>query len=103
VAQVVLVVELAIKPQHFEQFIEIAREHGKRSRKLESGCLRFEVLKPRASIESPDPSQNRLILIEAYVDDAALEHHWNSPHMAAYRERVQGMIQERRAHRCAIL
>jgi quinol monooxygenase YgiN len=42
-----------------------------------------------------------VILIEAYVDDAALESHWNSEHMAEYRNRIDGMIVKRTLYRCS--
>jgi len=38
--------------------------------------------------------------VEAYADDAALDAHWSSDHMAAYRENVKDMITGRVPHRC---
>ena len=93
-SKVALVVELEIDAQHFDEFVETVTAHGENSRKIEEGCLRFEVLKPRES-------DNKIILVEIYADDAALDAHWNSKHMAAYREQVSGMIVSRVAHRCA--
>lgn len=92
-SKVALVVELEIDPEHFDKFVEIVTAHGENSRKVEEGCLRFEVLKPREG-------DNKIILVEVYADDAALDSHWNSAHMAAYREQVSGMIVSRAPHRC---
>lgn len=95
-AKVVLVVELEIEPDDFESFIDIVTRHGANSLKIEEGCLRFEVLKPR-------DSKNKVILVEMYADDAALDTHWSSDHMAAYRKKVSDMIVSRVANRCDLL
>ncbi len=95
-AKVVLVVELEISPGSLEAFIDIVTKHGANSMKIEEGCLRFEVLKPREA-------ENKVILVEMYADDAALDSHWNSDHMAAYRKKVSEMILSRVAHRCDLL
>jgi (4S)-4-hydroxy-5-phosphonooxypentane-2,3-dione isomerase len=92
-AEVALVVELEIEPDRLEEFLEVVRAHGARSREREPGCLRFDCLRPREA-------QSRVILVEVYADDAALESHWASDHMADYRRRVEGMIRSRTAHRC---
>jgi quinol monooxygenase YgiN len=92
-AEVVLVVELEIKPESLDSFVDIVSKHGAKSMKIEEGCLRFEVLKPRES-------KNKVILVETYSDDAALDSHWSSEHMAAYREKVSAMIVSRVASRC---
>ena len=95
-AKIVLVVELEIEPESFETFVEIVSKHGSNSLKIEEGCLRFEVLKPRES-------QNKVILVEMYADAAALDAHWNSAHMSAYREKVSDMIVSRVANRCDLI
>ena len=92
-SKVVLVVELEIDPKHFDTFVDIVTRHGANSLEIEEGCLRFEVLIPRES-------KNKLILVEMYADDAALDAHWDSDHMAAYRKRVSKMIVSRVANRC---
>ena len=92
-SNIVLVVHLDITPGEIDRFLEIVSAHGERSRRLEPGCLGFEVLRPR---EQPDT----VILVETYADDAALESHWGSVHVAEYREKVQGLIASRSAYRC---
>ncbi len=94
-SKVVLVVELEIEPKHFERFIDIVTRHGAKSLKIEEGCLRFEVLKPKES-------KNKIILVEMYADDAALDAHWSSDHMNAYRKEVSNMIVSRVASRCDV-
>lgn len=95
-AKVVLVVELEIEPDNFETFVDIVTKHGANSLKIEKGCLRFEVLIPRES-------RNKVILVEMYADNGALDSHWNSDHMAVYRKNVSNMIISRVAHRCDLI
>ena len=91
-----LVVKLTIQEGKMEEFLGIVRAHGARSLELEPGCLRFDVLRPR---ESPDT----VFLYEVYSDDEALQTHWDSDRMAAYRERTRELITAREASRCSLL
>jgi len=88
-----LVVHLDIHPQQFTSFVAIAQAHGARSVEIEKGCLGFQVLLPREEA-------NRVILVETYRDDAALDEHWESAHMAEYLERVGPMISGRQRQVC---
>jgi quinol monooxygenase YgiN len=91
-----LVVLLEIDPAQRDAFVEIARAHGTRSLHLEAGrCQRFDVFVPVAS-------DTQVILVEQYVDDAALQSHWDSVHMAEYSARVEAMITNRTRYRCVI-
>ena len=90
-----LVVHLEIASEKFDEFIEIARAHGKRSVEVENGCLSFQVMLPQ---EEP----NKVILVEVYQDDNALDIHWNSNHMAAYLEKTGGMIIGRQRFKCTV-
>ena len=89
----VLIVHLDIAKAQLEEFIQIVRSHGANSRRIESGCLQFEVLLPK------EPTAH-VILFEVYADDAALESHWDSQHMAEYRKQIEGMIVHRTVYRC---
>ena len=90
-----LVVHLDIVPEKFDEFIEIARAHGKRSVEIEEGCLSFQVMIPQ---EEP----NKVILVEVYQDDQALDFHWNSDHMAAYMEKTGPMVAGRNRFKCVV-
>ena len=89
----VLVIHLDIVEARLEEFIQIVQAHGTNSQKIESGCLQFEVLVPQNS-------SAHVILFEVYADDAALESHWGSDHMAEYRKQIEGMIGHRTVYRC---
>ena len=91
-----LVVFLEIVPGQRDAFVTIARAHGARSLTLEAGnCLSFEVF-------APVDSETQIILVEKYVDEAALHAHWNSAHMAEYSARVEAMITSRTRYRCLV-
>ena len=90
-----LVVHLDIVPEKFDEFIKIARAHGKRSTEIEEGCISFQVMIPQ---EEP----NQVILVEVYQDDDSLESHWNSEHMAAYLEKTGEMIAGRKRFKCTV-
>lgn len=88
-----LIVHLEIAADQFNEFLDIVRAHGQFSEKTEPGCLSFQVMVPKEE-------QNKVFLIEVYQDDAALEAHRNSDHMASYLERVEHMIVDRKRHLC---
>ncbi len=91
-----LVVKLGIKPGHMQTFLEIALAHGATSLAREPGCERFDVLRP---LEGDDT----VLLYEVYRDEAALQSHWDSEHMAAYRERTRELVVTRDVQRCELL
>ena len=91
-----LVVRLGIKPGCMQAFLDIVRAHGAKSLALEPGCERFDVLQP---VEGADT----VFLYEVYSDEAALQAHWGSDRMAAYRERTRDLIASRDAQRCVLL
>jgi quinol monooxygenase YgiN len=90
-----LVVLLRVEPTQVEGFLEIARVHAAHSMTVEPGCLSFQVMRVRDETD-------RVILVEVYEDDEALEAHWQSAHMQAYLERVGSMIVERQRYRCTL-
>jgi quinol monooxygenase YgiN len=90
-----LVVHLEIVPEKFDEFVAIVRAHGERSVAVEPGCLSFQVMLAQ-------DQAHKVILVEVYADEAALESHWDSPHMAAYREQVESMIGARERFRCTL-
>ena len=91
-----LIVHLEIVPERRAEFIQTARAHGERSVRLEAGgCLSFEVF-------APIDSDTQVILVEKYVDDAALQAHWDSAHMAEYLARVGDWIVSRTRYKCRV-
>ena len=95
-AKTALVVKLTIHEGRMDEFLEVVRAHGEKSLALEPGCLRFDVLRPA---DAP----HTVFLYEVYGDEQALQAHWDSERMAAYRKRTREMIAAREPSRCALL
>lgn len=88
-SKIALVVEMDVKPEHRERFIEIMRGHAENCLRIEEGCLYFDV-----AVSRDDP--NRIVLYEVYRDQAALDSHAASAHLAQTRENYGTMLRDRR-------
>src|SRR5215472_5160585 len=62
-SRLMIVVEFEVKPEHHSAFVELMKNHARLSR-AEDGCQQFDVL-------SPQNDQNRVLLVEAWRDQAA--------------------------------
>jgi (4S)-4-hydroxy-5-phosphonooxypentane-2,3-dione isomerase len=91
-SRIMIVVEFGVKPEHRTQFIELMKGHAQRSR-AEEGCQQFDVL-------LPEEDQNRVFLVEAWRDRAALDAHSRVPTLAKTRETYQPWLVSRKATRC---
>ena len=91
-SRIMIVVEFEVKAQHRNQFIELIKGHAQRSR-AEDGCQQFDVLLPQED-------QSRVLLVEAWRDQAALDVHSKAPAMAKLRETYQPWLVSRKATRC---
>src|ERR1700756_151533 len=91
-SRIMIVVEFEVKPEHRSQFIELIKGHAQRSR-AEDGCQQFDVLLPQN-----DPS--RVLLVEAWRDQAALDVHAKLPRMAQNQETYRPWLIGRKATRC---
>jgi autoinducer 2-degrading protein len=92
-SQVALFVEFDIKPENFDDFEKIIRNHARRTKEAEEGCMAFNVLIPR---DEP----NRIYLYECYRDQAAFDVHINSPILKETRAAYDGMFNDRTLHIC---
>ena len=72
----VLVVNIRIKPEHVDRWIQMALENAHAARK-EPGCRRFDVL-----VDPKD--RTRVLLYEIYDDEKAFEAHQATPHFKKY-------------------
>jgi quinol monooxygenase YgiN len=91
-SRIMIVVEFEVKPEQRSAFIELMTGHARRSR-AEDGCQQFDVLLPQED-------QNRVFLVEAWRDQAALDAHSKGPMLAKTRETYQPWLLSRRAVRC---
>lgn len=82
-----VIVLLEVDPQRIDEFLSLALENAAASR-AEPGCLRFEV--------SRDATQpNLFALSESYRDQAAMEAHYTTPHVAKWRANSPGIVTKR--------
>ena len=87
--KIALVVEMQVRPERREAFIEIMRGHAMNCLTLEDGCLHFDV-----AVKRDDP--NCLVLYEVYRDQAALDAHAASAHLAETQKHYPAMLNDRR-------
>ena len=73
-SRIMIVVEFEVKPEHRNGFIELMKGHAQRSR-AEDGCQQFDVLLPQED-------QSRVLLVEAWRAQAALDVHSKGPMLA---------------------
>ena len=90
----VTILEVNIKPEARDKFLEVALDNAKHSVEDEPGCLRFDVLQ-----DTSNPSL--FYYYEAYTDDASQAAHQQTPHHDRYVERIGELLGEagRVAHR----
>ena len=91
-SRLMIVVEFEVKPEHRNAFVDLMKGHAQRSRG-EDGCLQFDVL-------LPEEDQNRVLLVEAWRDQGALDVHMKLPAMARLRETFAPWVVSTKATRC---
>jgi autoinducer 2-degrading protein len=87
----VTLVEINIKPERVNEFMDVFRANHEGSIK-EPGNLRFDVL------QDPDIA-TRFFIYEAYQDDEAVLAHKQTPHYLTCVERLDEMMSEPRKKR----
>jgi (4S)-4-hydroxy-5-phosphonooxypentane-2,3-dione isomerase len=91
-SRIMIVVEFEVKPEHKNALIDMMTNHARLSR-AEDGCQQFDVLLP---VEEP----NKIMLVEAWRDQAALGAHSKQPRMAQNRSTYTPWLTARKATRC---
>jgi autoinducer 2-degrading protein len=91
----VMFVEVHVKPESRERFLEIAMENARKSVESEPGCLRFDVL-------SYPTDANLFYYYEVFRDAEAYAAHGKRPHGPWYQEAMRSIHQDRdRVHHVA--
>lgn len=90
----ILVVEVHIKAEMRDRYLEVIRDDAMHSERDEPGCLRFDVLQ-----DTEDP--NKFFYYEVYRDEAALQAHRETPHFKRYFEQV-GQLTDRETARHSV-
>jgi len=79
-----------------DQFLPLLAAHQARCLKDEPGTLQLEILLPKGD-------DTKVLVYEAYRDDAAFETHRNGPSFARWQEETAGMVVKFHGTRCAVL
>jgi quinol monooxygenase YgiN len=88
----VLVAELTVSAERFDEFVQHSLEDGRRSEEDEAGCQQFDV----SVKEDGSPT---VVLYEVYDNVTAFELHMKTPHFARWRDATQDWITDRRVTR----
>ena len=86
------IVEYEVKPQHRSAFLDVAKGHAERSR-AQDGCLQFDVLRVTGD-------DTRILFIEGWRDQMALDAHRDSAMMAQAPGTHQDWYVSRKITRC---
>lgn len=85
-----LVVNIRIKPESVEAFMQRLKENASAARK-EPGCRQFDVL-----VDPKD--KTKVMLYEVYDDDTAFETHQQTPHFKKYLAEAVPLLASRERH-----
>jgi autoinducer 2-degrading protein len=86
-SELVLVVNIRIKPENVDRFMAEVVANAQAARK-EAGCKQFDVL-----VDKDDPT--KVMLYEIYKDDAAFEAHQQTAAFKHYLERAVPLLASR--------
>jgi quinol monooxygenase YgiN len=86
-SELVLVVNIRIKPENIEKFMAEVLANARAAR-AESGCKQFDVL-----VDKDDPT--KLMLYEVYKDEAAFDSHQQTAHFKHYIEHAVPLLASR--------
>jgi len=81
---IVIAGSVAARPERREEVIRVARTMAAATR-AEAGCVTY-----RFSADLDDP--NTLLIFEEWESEEALARHFQSPHMAAFRQALPGLL-----------
>ena len=85
----VITVDFQLHPGALREFVPLMVENANKSRDLEPGCERFDVLLPK---DAPD----RVLLYEIYTDKAAFEEHLKAAHFLSFDRATKGLIRDKK-------
>ena len=92
-AEIVLVVEYRLKPEHRDAYLARVRQHRRTVMANEPGCKAFDIL-------TTDEDADKVVLYEVYADETAFDAHAKTPYMAQYRADTEPMSASRTRTLC---
>jgi quinol monooxygenase YgiN len=87
--RVVITVEFDLHPGALREFLPLMVDNANKSRDLEPGCERFDVLLPK---DVPD----RVLLFEIYTDKAAFGEHLKAAHFLTFDKATKSLIKDKK-------
>ena len=83
-----IIVEFELLEGGFDIFHQEVLRNDEASKREEPGCQTFEIL-------VPNKEENRIVLYEAYDDEAAFQEHLQTKHFKDFSDRVSGLVTDR--------
>jgi autoinducer 2-degrading protein len=84
----VITVDFTLHEGALKEFVPLIVENANRSRTVEPGCDRFDVLVPK-------DSTNRVFLYEIYKDKAAFGEHLKAPHFLEFNAASARLVKDK--------
>jgi len=84
-----IIVEFELLEGSFDIFHQEVLKNAEASKREEPGCQCFDVL-------VPNKEENRIVLYEAYDDEAAFQEHLQTAHFKEFSDRVSGLVMDRK-------
>jgi (4S)-4-hydroxy-5-phosphonooxypentane-2,3-dione isomerase len=100
VPAIAIIVEFETVDGSEQEFTRLISEHARRTREEETGCLRFEVIKPINRDGTPIP--NKVMVNELYADEAAITAHEQNPRMPPLGNAIRPLLVSRRLIHAAV-
>ena len=85
----ILQVNLHVKPEELDKFMNASMENAAASTVNEPGCARFDIMQ-----QADDPT--RFIYMEVYRDEASAKQHKETKHYNRWREVAEPLLAEPR-------
>lgn len=81
----VLIVDLEVKPEGLDAFLEAAREQVEQTVCNEPGCYQFDIVR---SVDD----RTKFTHYEVFENEAAFKAHATMPHTLAFREKIESLL-----------
>jgi quinol monooxygenase YgiN len=85
----VITVDFQLHPGAMREFLPLMVENANKSRDLEPGCERFDVLLPKDAAD-------RVLLYEIYTDKAAFGEHLKAAHFLSFDSATKSLVKEKK-------
>jgi len=85
----VITVDFLLHPGALREFIPLMVENANKSRDMEPGCERFDVLVPK-------DASDRVLLYEVYTDKSAFSEHLKAAHFLSFDSATKPLVKEKK-------